>query len=168
MPLLFIFAKVGHGYVKLPRWDRRWVLRRTEGDPRYFFRRSGPLAGTVVELPGRTNGSEDEVDTAEAESVVSCTFQDGMLYVYDGWLHIERPGRSKFSGKEIELSDVRGVTYEKRLIISYLQVDEVGVENDEGGLFSAPVDENTLHFGRGMRGCAEQARDAIRDGAGLW
>jgi len=122
----------------------------------------------VVELPGRANGSEDEADTAEAESVVSCTFQDGTLYVYDGWLRIERPGRSKFSGKEIELLDVRGVTYRKRLVISYLQVDETGTENDAGGLFSTPVDENTLHFGRGMRGCAEQARDAIRDGAGLW
>ena len=107
--------------------------------------------------------------TADAEtSMVSCTFQDGAITVYDEWLRIERPGRSKFSGKEIELSDVRGVTYRKRLVISYLQIDEVGVENAAGGLFSTPVDENTLHFGRGMRGCAEQARDAIRDGAGLW
>ena len=112
---------------------------------------------------GRSDG------TADAESsMVSCTFQDGAITVYDEWLRIERPERSKFSGKEIELADVRGVTYRKRLVISYLQVDETGIENDAGGLFSTPVDENTLHFGRGMRECARRARDAIRDGAGLW
>ncbi|PSP34225.1 hypothetical protein BRC63_09480 [Halobacteriales archaeon QH_10_70_21] len=119
----------------------------------------------MVDLPGRTSGSDAEADE---ESLVSCTFQDGTLYVYDEWLRIERPGRSKFADKEVELADVRGVAYEKRLVISYLQVDEAGVENDEGGLFSTPVDENTLHFGRGMRDCARRARDAIRDGAGLW
>jgi hypothetical protein len=120
----------------------------------------------VADRPGRTSGSDEEADATEAESVVSCTFQDGTLYVYDGWLRIERPGRSKFSDKEIELADVRGVTYQKRLVISYLQIDQADVENDAGGLFSTPVDENTLHFGRGMRECARRARDAIRDGAG--
>lgn len=122
----------------------------------------------MVDLPGRSGGPDDEDDTTDEESILSCTFQDGTLYVYDEWLRIERPGRSKFSDKEIQLADVRGVTYEKRLVISYLQVEQAGVENDEGGLFSTPVDENTLHFGRGMRDCARRARDAIRDGAGLW
>jgi len=122
----------------------------------------------MVDLPGRNGGSDGATDTTDEESLVSCTFQDGTLYVYDEWLRIERPGRSKFADKEVELADVRGVAYEKRLVISYLQVDEAGVENDEGGLFSTPVDENTLHFGRGMRDCARRARDAIRDGAGLW
>jgi len=122
----------------------------------------------MVDLPGRNGGSDGATDTTDKESLVSCTFQDGTLYVYDEWLRIERPGRSKFSDRDVELADVRGVTYEKRLVISYLQVDEAGVENEEGGLFSTPVDENTFHFGRGMRGCARRARDAIRDGAGLW
>jgi hypothetical protein len=122
----------------------------------------------MVDLPGRNGGSDGATDTTDEESLVSCTFQDGTLYVYDEWLRIERPGRSKFSDRDVELADVRGVNYEKRLVISYLQVDEAGVENEEGGLFSTPVDENTLHFGRGMGGCARRARDAIRDGAGLW
>ena len=122
----------------------------------------------MVDLPGRNGGSDGATDTTDKESLVSCTFQDGTLYVYDEWLRIERPGRSKFSDRDVELADVRGVTYEKRLVISYLQVDEAGVENEEGGLFSTPVDENTFHFGRGMRGCARRASDAIRDGAGLW
>jgi hypothetical protein len=118
--------------------------------------------------PGRTDGAGAADDPADGASIVTCSFQDGTLSVYDEWLHIERPDRSTFDDVAIELADVTGVTYRKRLVISYLQVDQAGVETDEASLLSTPVDENTLHFGRGKRDCARRARDAIRDGAGVW
>lgn len=134
----------------------------------YLFRYSGSDGGTMVDIPGLSDGPDVTDDAATGgETLVSCTFQDGTLHVSDDRIRIERPDRSKFSTKDIEANDVRGVTYEKRLVISYLQIEQAGVENGEGGLLSTPVDENTLHFGRGKRNCAEQARDAIRDVAEL-
>lgn len=114
------------------------------------------------ESPDR-NGDEPETPPPDREPIVTCRFQDGTLSVYDDEIYIERPGSSKFSDKRIEPSAVRDVTYEKRLIISYIQIVQTGFENGEEGLISTPVDENTLHFGRGKRDCAKRARDAIRD-----
>lgn len=130
----------------------------------------------MIDIPGSSDGPDatndggpDATDDGpDAEPLVSCGFQDGTLHVFEERIRIERPGRSKFTGKEIRAGDVRGVTYEGRLVISYLQIEQVSVENDEGGLLSTPVDENTMHFGRGKRDCAKRARDAIRDAARLW
>ncbi len=122
----------------------------------------------MIDLPGRGGGADGGGDRPlDEDPVVTCTFQDGTLYVYDDWVHIERPGRSKFEDKAIELADVWDVTFEKRLVISYLQIEQRGFDTEDGSLLSTPVDENTLHFGRGKRDCAKRARDAIRDGADL-
>lgn len=123
----------------------------------------------MVELPGLGDSTGDASEQpVDEDPFVSCSFQDGTLHVYDDWIYIERPDRSKFDDKAIELADVWDVTYEKRLVISYLQIEQRGVEADEDSLLSTPVDENTLHFGRGKRDCAKRARDAIRDGADCW
>ncbi len=122
----------------------------------------------MVELPGRGDSSADNGDRPfDEDPVVACTFQDGSLYVFEDRVHIERPGRSKFEDKAIELADVWDVTFEKRLVISYLQIEQRGFDTEDGSLLSTPVDENTLHFGRGKRDCAKRARDAIRDEANL-
>jgi hypothetical protein len=122
----------------------------------------------MVGRPGRTDVSGSIEKPSDVEAIVTCSFQDGTLSVYEDWLYIERSARSTFSDKAIELEVVRDVTYERRLVISYLQIEQDGVEAAEGSLLSTPVDENTLHFGRGKRDCARRARDAIRDGAGVW
>ncbi|MEF8899924.1 MAG: hypothetical protein V5A25_01685 [Halovenus sp.] len=118
----------------------------------------------MVNLPWQGEGEEDEsTPDAEDDPTVTCEFQDGTLKMFDERVVIERTSRSRFEDKEIHLTEVHGVTYTKRLIISYIQIEQAGVENDTGSRLSTPVDENTLHFGRGKRSCAERARDAIRD-----
>jgi hypothetical protein len=124
-------------------------------------------ASTMVDLPGRTEPSEDEAPI-DGDVAVTCAFQDGSLYVGESSLYIDRSARSQFDDKQIDFAGVRDVTYERRLVISYLQIEQDGVEPADGSLLSTPVDENTLHFGRGKRDCARRARDAIRDGAGVW
>ena len=124
-------------------------------------------ASTMVNLPGRTEPSEDEAPI-DGDVAITCAFQDGSLYVGESALYIDRSARSQFDDKRIDFAGVRDVTYERRLVISYLQNEQDGVEAAEGSLLSTPVDENTLHFGRGKRDCARRARDAIRDGAGVW
>lgn len=121
----------------------------------------------MVEFRGRGDSTSDH-ERSDQDPLVTCTFQDGTLSVFEDWVQIERPGRSKFDDKAIELADVQAVTYEKRLVISYLQLDQRGFDTEDGSLLSTPVDENTLHFGRGKRDCAKRAREAIRDGADLW
>ena len=71
----------------------------------------------MVNLPGRSGESESDGGPADEDPTVSCSFQDGTLSVYDGWLNAERPGRSKFSDEAIELADVRGVTDERRPVV---------------------------------------------------
>jgi len=121
----------------------------------------------MVDLPWR--GGSDEGDESapavvdDADPIVICEFQDGTLHVFDDKIVIERTSRSKFPDKAIPLTEVRGVTYTKRLVISYIQIEQAGVENDTGSRLSTPVDENTLHFGRGKRSCAERARDTIQE-----
>lgn len=114
---------------------------------------------------GNSSGRADGAGTGDRpmgeEPVVSCQFQDGTLLVNRDAVTIERARRSKFNDKRIDLRDVEGVTYRKRLVISYLQIDQRGFETDDASLLSTPVDENTLHFGRGKRDCAKRARDEI-------
>lgn len=111
---------------------------------------------------GRADGGHiGDPPAEEEEPVVACTFQDGTLRVYRDRVVIERARRSKFDDRRIDLRDVEDVTYRKRLVISYIQIEQRGVETDDASLLSTPVDENTLHFGRGKRDCAKRARDEI-------
>lgn len=131
----------------------------------------------MVRLPWRRNSGDDRDDwddwddwdesiddssDSEDDPLVSCQFQDGTLLVYEDRLKIERPSRSKFDDKWIAMNQVRGVRYEERLVIHYIQIEQVDFENDTEGFLSSPVDENTMHFGGGMRKCAREARDEIR------
>lgn len=97
----------------------------------------------------------------DVEPVLFCEFQDGTLFVYDDHVFIERAGPSKFEDKAIPRDKITDVTYEKRIAIGYLQFEQAGFENAAGGFLTTPVDENTLHFGRRDRDCAERARDEI-------
>lgn len=106
-------------------------------------------------------GDDQDAYHRDLEPVISCQFQDGELFVFEDQLFIERPRSSKFSDKWIALNQVNDVIYAKRFVISYIQIDQVDFETDEGGFLSTPVDENTLHFGFGKRDCASRARDKI-------
>lgn len=121
----------------------------------------------MVEVPWGRGGDEPEDLTDHAQAIVACDFQDGVLAVYEDELVIERVPRSRFSDKTIPLDAVRGVEYSGGITVGYLQIRQHGVEADGAGLLSDPVDENTLHFTRGDRACAERARDAIRESVGL-
>lgn len=119
----------------------------------------------MVDLPGRDGtsdgGDRSTADPVDGDALVTCEFQDGTLRVYEDEVHIQRSSRSKFTDKRISIAEITEVTYAKRLIISYLQVEQQGVEPDDASLLSTPVDENTVHFGRGKRDCAKRARDTI-------
>ncbi|WP_276270869.1 hypothetical protein [Haloarcula litorea] len=108
---------------------------------------------------GETGG--DHADPEHPDAVVVCSFQDGTLVVHEDEVVIERVPRSKFAGKTIPMADLRGVDYAGGITVGYIQLEQRGVDADEGGLLSDPVDENTLHFTRSGRACAEEARDAI-------
>jgi hypothetical protein len=116
----------------------------------------------MVRLPwrGDSDAEGDSVDEDE-EALVSCNFQDGTLSIYEDRIHIERVSRSKFADKWIAMNQVSDLDHSEGIVIGYLQIEQVDFDNDEAGFLSAPVDENTLHFGHGRRDCAEQARDAI-------
>lgn len=120
----------------------------------------------MAEFP--RDGEDGTADSfaAEADPVVTCEFQDGTLHVYERGIRIERSSRSKFADKGVPMADIEGVTYSRRLVISYLQIRQTGVDADEESLLSTPVDENTLHFGRGKRGCAKRAAETIRSRMG--
>lgn len=131
----------------------------------------------MVRLPWRRS-SEDETGKPAAEDeteepatedgpepAVSCRFQDGTLSVYGDRVTIERPAKSRFVDTEIPAGEITGVEFSAGLTIGYLQVRRAGVEADEAGLLSDPVDENTVHFGRSERECAREARDAILERA---
>lgn len=122
----------------------------------------------MVDIPWRSGEesekSESSVDSeVDIDPLVRCRFQDGTLVVGEDLIYIERPSRSKFDDKLIEIEQVEGVTYAGRLIIGYIQIGQVGFENSDASFLTTPVDENTLHFGRGKRDCAKRARDAILD-----
>lgn len=125
----------------------------------------------MVDLPWRKNSTTGESDVPETaddvDTVVTCEFQDGTLVVGEEVVVIDRRSRSKFSSKRIPMTDVRDVAYAKRLVISYIQIEQRGFDHDGASRFSTPVDENTLHLGRGKRSCARRARDAIYSRLGV-
>ena len=79
---------------------------------------------------------------------------------------IDRSSASLFEDKTIPLGEVEGVDYSGGFVTGHIQIHQAGVEAGSGGPFSHPVDENTLYFARGLRPCAERARDAILERAG--
>lgn len=122
----------------------------------------------MVRLPWRRN-RDDEADEADeeppggldVEPLLSCSFQDGTLFVYEDHVFVERAGPSAFEDKTIPRDEIVDVTYSKGIAIGYLQIEQAGFENDAAGFLSSPVDENTLHFGRGARDCAERVREEL-------
>lgn len=119
----------------------------------------------MVDLPW-IGDSESETENADPESehadaAVVCAFQDGTLAVYDDRVIIERVSRSQFEDKTIPAAAIHGIDYDEGITIGYLQLELSGVEPDTGGLLSDPINENTLHFGRGDRGCARKAREIL-------
>lgn len=123
----------------------------------------------MVRLPWRRDGDEPaataEVDASRDDAVAVCECQDGTLLVYEDRVVIERVKRSSFDDKTIPVEEITGVDYSAGITIGYLQVEQVGVPVDAGGLLSDPVNENTVHFGRGGREAATAARDAILERA---
>lgn len=103
---------------------------------------------------------------SDADPTVSCELQGGTLSVYETHVTIDRSSASMFEDKTIDLAEVRGVEYSPGFMTGYIQIQQVGVEADEGGLLSPPVDENTLYFSRFRRDCARRARDVILERAG--
>lgn len=98
---------------------------------------------------------------SEGTPVVSCDLQGGTLSVYDQRIDIDRSSASMFEDKTIEMDEVRDVEYSGGILTGHIQIHQTGVEPDEAGRFSHPVDENTLYFPRSERPCARRARDAI-------
>ena len=105
---------------------------------------------------GGATGADDHSD-----AVVVCAFQDGTLAVYRDRVEIHRVGRSRFDDRTIPAEEVTGVDFSKGITIGYIQIEQAGVTADSGGLLSDPVNANTLHFGRGGRDCASEAREEI-------
>lgn len=103
--------------------------------------------------------------TPDDEPLVSCDLQGGTLSVYPDRIDIERTSASIHEDKTIPLAEVSGVSYSEGLTTGYFQIEQVGVEIDDAGLFSKPVDENTLYFPRSARDCTRRARDAILERA---
>lgn len=122
----------------------------------------------MISVPGR--GSDEDTDEPRGginvDPIATCNCQDGTLFVYEDHAYIERSKRSKFDDRTIPMDEVRDVTYAGGLVIKYIQIHQSGVENDEGGFLRSPVDVNTLHFGRGVRDRAQEAKDAILEHAG--
>lgn len=122
----------------------------------------------MVDLPWQ-RGSEDDdpdpaterVDVSHDDALLTCEFHDGSIAVYADEVVIERAKRSSFEETTIPMADIVDVDYAKGITIGYLQIEVVGVEPDEGGWFSDPVNERTLHFGRQGRTCAREAREEI-------
>jgi hypothetical protein len=121
----------------------------------------------MVKIPWR--GSSDTTDggsaaddsDAHADAIVVCAFQDGTIAVYPDRVEIERTKRSRFEDKTIPTDEITGVDFATGITIGYLQVEQVGVDVDAGGLLSDPINENTVHFSRGGRDCAKTAREEI-------
>jgi hypothetical protein len=112
-------------------------------------------------------GSGDGRTGEEPEPVVSCRFQGGTLSVHDDHVSIERSSASMFEDKRIGMDEIHGVEVVPGILTGHIQIRQAGVEPAEAGFLSHPVDENTLYFPRLRRGCAERARDAILERAGI-
>ena len=113
---------------------------------------------------GDADVQADPRDDVDTEPLIVCDFQDGTLYVYEDHVYIARAGPSSFEDKVIPRDELTDVTFSTGSI-SYLQFEQAGFENDDGGFLSSPVDENTLHFGRGGRECAKRAREELLFGS---
>ncbi len=124
----------------------------------------------MVRLPWRQSTPDSAVEPADGqidgEPIVSCSFQDGTLAVYESMVSISRRSASNFEDKQIAMSEITDITHTDRLVISYLQIDQQGFKTDKASLLSTPVDANTLHGGRGVSDCAKRAAEAIRDRMG--
>lgn len=119
----------------------------------------------MVNLPWRGDNSGGEADDTDADThpdaVTVCEFQDGTLAVYPDRVEIHRVDRSRFDDRTIPAEEITGVDFSKGITIGYIQVEQVDVPVDSGGLLSDPVNANTLHFSRGSRDCASEAREEI-------
>lgn len=100
------------------------------------------------------------------EPIVSCDLQGGTLSVYEDRVVIDRTKRSMFEDKTIPMDEVWDVEYSGGITTGHVQIRQDGLEPDEPGMFSHPVDENTLYFPRTKRSCVKRARDAILERAG--
>jgi len=124
----------------------------------------------MVDLPllggSEDSSNEDPRSGIDVDPLVSCRCQDGTLFVYEDHVHINRTSFSKFADKSIGMEEIGDAEYSGGIVIGYIQIQQTGVEPHEGGRFSSPVDENTLHFGWRQRDCAQDARDAILERAG--
>jgi hypothetical protein len=109
--------------------------------------------------------STTEPSGGDEQPAVSCDLQGGTLSVYDDRVEIDRSSASMFGDKTIDAADIRDVEYSGGILTGHIQILEAGVESDEAGRFSHPVDENTLYFPRSKRSCAGRARDAILERA---
>lgn len=98
--------------------------------------------------------------------IVSCDLQGGTLSVHEDHVSIDRSRASMFSDKSIPLEEVLDVNYSAGIMTGHIQIVQVGVDPDEDGFLSRPVDENTLYFPRTGRDCATRARDEILERAG--
>ena len=122
----------------------------------------------MVDWPWSRTPVSDERDGASgpADALVTCRFQDGTIAVHEDRVVIERTRRSRFEDTDFQFETVVGVDYDEGITVGYLQLRIEGTDPDSGGLLSDPVNERTVHFGRGNRDCAREARDAILERAG--
>lgn len=102
---------------------------------------------------------------AATDPVATLEAKGGSMSVYADRIEITRSSGSMFEDKQIPLTEVDAVVYERGVFTGHVQVRQRGVEADTGGLLSHPVDENTLHFPRRERETARELRDAILERA---
>ncbi|MDS0220961.1 hypothetical protein NDI54_06330 [Haloarcula sp. S1AR25-5A] len=122
----------------------------------------------MIDLPwgcGSDTGAGSEPSADHPDADVVCKFQDGTLAVYDDYVAITRVDRSDFNNREIPVEEITGVDYDSGITIGYIQIEQIDVPVESGGLLSDPVNPNTLHFDRSGRECAKRARDAILERA---
>jgi hypothetical protein len=117
--------------------------------------------GGKRESEGGSTGDGAIPDERHPDATLICEFQDGTLILYPDHVRIERVDRSRFDDKSIPADEITGVDLSKGITIGYSQIEQRNVTVDSGGLLSDPVNENTLHFGRGGRDCAGEARTEI-------
>ena len=119
----------------------------------------------MVNLPWRSDDSDGDADDTDTDThpdaTVVCEFQDGTLAVYPDRVEIHRVDRSRFDDRTIPTDEITGVDFSKGITIGYIQIEQANIPVDSGGLLSDPVNANTLHFSRGGRDCATEAREEI-------
>lgn len=105
------------------------------------------------------------MEPPDTDPIVSCDLQGGTLSVYEDRVVIDRTSKSMHEDKTIDMGQIRDVEYSGGIMNGHIQIRQDGLDPDEPGLFSHPVDENTLYFPRTKRPCATNARDAILERA---